>query len=156
MTQPSLIDQLRETSIEAPPPHGVERLCAIPIIHELGIVYLILHHAIRDFEKLERFTIGVMMEKVLLECIETCFAATTAPIAEKRSTLTRASALFDTLKLYIRFSVRLHCLQEPTYLKLIPHLGDIGKMLGGWIRSPAANPTPSSKSESNSKFQVQI
>ena len=108
----------------------------IPVIHELTRVYTILHNAIRDFPKQEKFSIGEMMEKILLECIESCFLGTTMPPGSyKLHHIATASAKFDALKLFIRVSVDIHCMKEQTYTKLIPILGEIGKMLGGWLNS---------------------
>ncbi|MBI5369576.1 four helix bundle protein [Candidatus Uhrbacteria bacterium] len=129
------------------PPPATDKLSAIPIIHELGCLYLILHNAIRDFQKLERFTLGTMIEKILLECIKNCFISTMAPPEQKFDELIHASALFDTLKLYIRIAVNVHCLEQKTYIKLIPRLGEIGRMLGGWLqKTKSLNPNTSSKS----------
>lgn len=139
--QPTLIENLREISNSVPPPNGTDKLSAIPIIHELGTVYLILHNAIRDFPKLERYTLGMMIEKIHLECIESCFAATASSPEQKSHAVARASALFDTLKLYIRISVQVKCLQETRYIKMIPRLGEIGRMLGGWLqKTKSQNP----------------
>jgi hypothetical protein len=96
-------------------------------------MYVILHHAIRNFQKPERYSLGISMDKILLECLESCFCATAAPASHKHLYVTKASAQFDTLKLYIRISLRVHCLPEPVYVKLIPRLGECGRMLGGWM-----------------------
>ena len=104
-----------------------------------------MHKAIRDFEKLERYTLGIMIEKILLECIESCFMTMAAPIQEKYRYLTRTSALFDTLKLYLRISVQTKCLEEKIYIKLIPRLGDIGRMIGGWVQKTKSQ-NPNTKS----------
>ncbi len=45
-------------------------------------------------------------------------------------------------------------MEPTTYKKLIPHLGEIGLMLGGWLKS-TKNPIPNSKSEVNPNFQTQ-
>jgi len=88
-----------------------------------------------------------MTEKILLECIESCFCATVSLTEDKYKNLARTSALFDTLKLFIRISVQIHCLKEQTYLKLIPSLGDAGRMLGGWMqKAKTQNPIPNTKS----------
>ncbi len=73
------------------------------------------------------------MEKVLLECLESCFCTTVAPTAQKQLYATKCSAQFDALKIYIRIAVKISCLPEKTYVKLIPKLGEVGRMLGGWI-----------------------
>ena len=70
-----------------------------------------------------------------------------APSEHKLDQLIRTSALFDTLKLYIRIAVKVHCLQEKTYLQLIPRLGEIGRMLGGWLqKTKSQNPIPNTES----------
>jgi len=137
MKNEKLTDLLKQTNLESPPSQrSDDSLSAIPIIHELGEIYITLHNAIRDMQKIERFSLGVMMEKVLLECIETCFQTTVAVSGvQKQMQVARASALFDTLKLFIRIAVRIHALQEATYIKLIPRLGEVGKQVGGWMKS---------------------
>lgn len=52
----------------------------------------------------------------------------------KTQAVALASAKFDTLKVYLRLAVHEHCLEEKVYLKIFPHLGTIGTMLGGWLR----------------------
>ncbi len=108
---------------------------AIPIVHELTCVYITLHNAIREFPKLERYSIGVSIEQILLDCIKQTFLATVIPPgSQKLHFVGMVSAQFDTLKLFIRISVDTNCLCEKTYVKLLPHLGSIGAMLGGWLR----------------------
>src|SRR3989338_3112944 len=147
INQEKLIENLRELSDDTPPKNASDKLSAIPIIHELSSLYIILHNAIRDFKKLERYALGTMIEKVLLECIENCFASTVAQHGRKLDCLIRTSALFDTLKLFIRIAVSIHCLEEKTYIKLIPRLGEIGRMLGGWLqKAKSYNPNSNFKS----------
>jgi len=126
-----------------PPPRTISRYSPIPIIHELGTIYLILHNAIRDFPKLERFSIGVSILQIILDCIKHCFLATTLPVGtQKLHAVATASAHFDALKLYVRLSLDMHALEESAYLKLIPHFGSIGTMLGGWLKETQKSNSP--------------
>lgn len=38
------------------------------------------------------------------------------------------------VKLSVRIAVYVHCLSDNIYLKLLPHFGQIGKMLDGWLK----------------------
>ena len=127
-----------KNQLTPPPP---QRFSAIPIAHELTCVYIILHNAIRDFPKLEKYGLGAGIEQILLDCIKQTFLATVIPPGSQKSHfVAMASAQFDTLKLYIRIGTDTDCLSEKAYLKLLPHLGTIGAMLGGWLRD-AQKPT---------------
>ena len=122
------------TNLSSPPPK-TKQFSTIPIIHELTCVYIILHNAIRDFPKLEKYSLGASIEKTLLDCIkQTFFSTVVPPSARKFESIALASAQFDTLKLYVRIAIDIHCLEENIYLKLLPHLGSIGTMMGGWLK----------------------
>ncbi len=117
-----------------------DELSRIPILHELGLLYIQLHNFIRDFEKLERYTLGVSMEKILLECIHDCHRVTAFQnTSHKLAAAVAASAHFDTLKLYIRIGTKIHCISDKQYAILLPRLATIGPMLGGWVREISKN-----------------
>ena len=81
---------------------------------------------------------------MLLECVEHCFSATVMPRgALKIQAVAAASAGFDTLKVYLRLAIHSYSLDEKEYIKMIPRLGSIGSMLGGWLKEVnKANPKP--------------
>jgi len=114
-------------------------------------MYEILHNAIRDFPKLEKYSLGVRIEKIVLDCLNACFLATALPPSlRKFEAVATASACFDTLKIFTRLAVKTKCLEEKIYLKLIPRFGTIGNMLGGWLKeakkfSQVAEPNPKPK-----------
>ncbi|MFA5813610.1 MAG: four helix bundle protein [Patescibacteria group bacterium] len=97
-----------------------------------------MHNIIRDFEKLERYTLGVTIEKTVLDCITACHAATTLrEPKEKYEKINAASSLFDTVKLLVRIGIEIHQIEERQFVNLIPRFGKIGRMLGGWMRVTA-------------------
>lgn len=84
---------------------------------------------------MEKYSLGASIEKILLDCIRQSFFATVNPPGtQKFQAVAGASALFDTLKLNVRIALDIDCLSEKIYLKLLPHFGEIGKMLGGWLK----------------------
>lgn len=112
-------------------------------------MYEILHKTIRDFPKLEKYSLGITIEKTMLECIEYAFAATAAPTSvQKAQAVATVSAKFDALKVYLRLALRADCLDEKKYVQLIPPLGSIGIKIGGWVKeakkflNPIPNPKP--------------
>lgn len=54
---------------------------------------------------------------------------------KKKEALLEISPHFDTVKILIRLSRNLDIIPEHEYIKLEENLQEIGKMLGGWIRS---------------------
>ncbi len=54
---------------------------------------------------------------------------------QKRAQLTIASAKLDVLRLLIRLAKDCKCLTNEAYLDLESQLNDIGKMIGGWLKS---------------------
>ena len=54
---------------------------------------------------------------------------------KKKQALLEISPLFDTVKILIRLTHNLSIIPEHEYIKLEENLQEIGKMLGGWIRS---------------------
>ncbi len=117
------------------PPQCSSHYSPIPVLHELASLYVELHKIIREFEKLERYSIGVEIEKTLLSCIHECFRATTFPSpTHKLAAAVAASAHFDTVKMFIRMTTRMSCMSEKQYVLILPHLAAIGAMLGGWIK----------------------
>jgi hypothetical protein len=130
------------------PPRNLEPYSPIPVIHELSEIYLVLHKAVRLFPKLEKYSLGIMIEKIVLEAIQKCLTGTALPKEYKIQALAEASALFDTLKIFTRIALNTNCLAEKHYLELVPMFGTVGKMLGGWIKEAkkfTANPNPKPK-----------
>ncbi len=90
---------------------------------------------------MDKYNLGTSIEQILLDCIKQTFLATVIPPgSQKLHSVATASAQFDTLKLYIRIGTDTDCISEKAYLKLLPHLGSIGSMLGGWLKE-AQKPT---------------
>jgi len=54
---------------------------------------------------------------------------------KKIETLEKASVSFDSVKILIRMTHTLEIIEQKSYIKLENDLQNIGRMLGGWIRS---------------------
>jgi hypothetical protein len=87
------------------------------------------------FPKVERFSLGERLQSITLELLEGLLYANQLPNNLKRTTLIPLSAKLDLLKLLVRLAFETKCIDPKKYLTLQIFLQEIGKMLGGWIRS---------------------
>ena len=57
------------------------------------------------------------------------------PREQKMPVLQKASIKLDLLKILLRISSETKCIDSKKYQHLAAYLTEIGKMLGGWIRT---------------------
>lgn len=121
----------------------------IPIFTKLYDFYNLLTHAISSFPKTKRYTLGQEIDRQILLSIEILLSI---PLKdEKISALKNLGVKIDLLKILLRLAKDNQCLSEKDYLLLQTNLAEIGRMLGGWIRSQAKPDTRlSEKPTSNS------
>jgi len=62
-------------------------------------------------------------------------AASYAPKLKKNETLCKASDKTDLLKYLIRLAYEIKCINIKKYILLEEKIVEIGKMIGGWIKS---------------------
>ncbi|TAK05030.1 four helix bundle protein [Patescibacteria group bacterium] len=108
----------------------------IPIIHTLYDAYTAWHHLLLKFPKSQRYTLGETCDRQLLQTLELVLGA--ASVREPDTKLDRlreASAKVDILKLLIRLSKDCSCTSNQQYLDMQSRLQEVGKMLGGWMKS---------------------
>lgn len=109
----------------------------IPIFTKLYEFYNKLTQNITSFPKTKRYTLGQKLDNVTLEMLELLFAV---PFTEnKTGALQQISIKLDLLKILLRLSKDNQAITDKRYLELQVILQEIGKMLGGWIRSTKQN-----------------
>lgn len=85
------------------------------------------------FPKTKRYTLGQKLGNLTLEIFELLFSV---PISSNKAyTLQQISIKLDLLKILLRMAKDSQALKDKNYLELQVMLQEIGKMLGGWIRS---------------------
>jgi hypothetical protein len=108
----------------------------IPIFKKLYDLFRNFYTFEFDFPKKDRYTLGQRCETYILEILEGIMAA--AQISnkeEKRKILERTSQKLDSLKVLIRLAFDVNALTEKRYILCENHLQEVGRMLGGWIKS---------------------
>lgn len=87
------------------------------------------------FPKKDKYAIGVATERYIIQTIELLLAAGYGQWEVKRMSLLRANNSFETLKIFIRILKELNILDQKKYLTLQSMIQEIGRMLGGWLKT---------------------
>jgi len=107
----------------------------LTIIQKLVSVYKSWHEFLPHFSKDSRYTLGAKIDNTFLETIENIIKAGHSDKLEKQIFLKRGSVKLDLLKFFLQLSWETKSLDDKKYIKLSEKLNEIGKMLGGWIKS---------------------
>jgi len=79
--------------------------------------------------------LGTKIDSLFLDTIENMIKARYSDKIEKQIFLKRASVKLDLLKFFLQISWEIKSLEAKKYIKLSEKLNEVGKMLGGWIKS---------------------
>ena len=117
----------------------------LPIIQRFISVYKLWDGFKNDFPKKSRYTLGAKIDFLFLEVIELLFVARYLGGQSKLPSLQKAAGKLDLLKFFLQISWELKTLENKKYIALSEPLGEIGKMLGGWMRNTAITKTSAAK-----------
>lgn len=107
----------------------------LPIIQKIYNLYKLFYAQIDHLPKKSRQVLTLKIEQLMLELFELFSLAETSSSTVKIQHLNKASVKLDFLKVLIRMLYELKAINQPKYLEFETHLQEIGKMLGGWIKS---------------------
>jgi 23S rRNA-intervening sequence protein len=107
----------------------------IPIFAKSYELYKLATDYLLRFPKIKRYTLGQKIDQNLLSFIEYIILAGYSKAEQKISLLHKASVKLDMLKIFVRLSWETNCLDNNKYQELASRLIEIGKMLGGWIKT---------------------
>jgi four helix bundle protein len=111
----------------------------IPIFKKSYDLYKTFHEYRRVVPKQDRFTIFERSESAILEVIECIMQASGESKKEKLPTLERASLKLNTLRVFVRLMKDVKAIDGKKYINIESAIDEIGRMLGGWIRSVKAD-----------------
>lgn len=98
-------------------------------------VYKLWHEFLPHFSKNSRYTLGQKIDSLFLEVIENIVKAGYSDKTEKLIFLKRASVKIDLLKFFLQIAWEIKSLDNKKYIRLSEKLDEVGRMLGGWIKS---------------------
>ncbi|MDQ3014932.1 MAG: four helix bundle protein [bacterium] len=94
--------------------------------------YEIWQEYAKSFPKTSRYSLGIRIDNLFFEVIESTSTAGFSVRSEKLPYVKRAITKLDTLKFFLQFAWQLHALDNKKYITLSESLSEVGRMLGGW------------------------
>lgn len=105
------------------------------IIQKTYKFYLLLYSCTKTFPKKDRFTLGQKSENLTLEILEILYLANSKRDQEKIPYLREVDLKLKIAQTVVRIAHDVNALEDKKYYALSASLEELGRMLGGWIRS---------------------
>lgn len=119
-------------------PKGLGEGGELPIVQKVYDLLAWLLPQVARFPRAQRFSIGARIEGHLFDLLELLVGARFARPGEKGELLRRASAALVRLRYLLRLAVDLRYLPLAKQEHMARELGEIGRMLGGWMKAKGA------------------
>ena len=107
----------------------------IPIFKKTYDLYKTFYSYRGAIPKQDRYTIWAKCENTILEIVEAILLASQSYKAEKLPVLNRASLKLNLLRVSFRLMKEVKAIDNKRYVSLEALVDEIGRMLGGWIKS---------------------
>jgi 23S rRNA-intervening sequence protein len=107
----------------------------IPIFKKTYDLYKSFYGYRTDVSKQDRYTIWQRSENCILDVLEAILFAAQSSGREKIPLLEAASVKLNVLRVLIRLTKDVKAIDTKKYLELEGTIDEIGRMLGGWLRS---------------------
>ena len=106
-----------------------------PIYLKLYMLIKELDKMIRDFPKHQKYTLGNQTLELAWNCIDLVIEANNLPTWQKKQKIYELSDCFDKLKVRIRMAQELNLISVGQFSHIqCEYIGEIGNMIGGWMR----------------------
>lgn len=109
----------------------------IPILKKSYDLYKTFHEYRTLVPKQNRYTLYERCENSILDMLENLLEAGYGKHSNKQERLEIASIKLNLIRFFVRLMKDTKSLDTKKYLTLQLHIDEIGRMLGGWIRSSA-------------------
>lgn len=106
-----------------------------PILKSIADLYKEFYLYLKIFPKKDQYLLGKRCEEYLLSFMEAVLLAAGLQRENKLRILEQANSRFDVLKVLVRMARELKMLDNKKYLSIGTKMQEIGRMLGGWMRS---------------------
>jgi len=107
----------------------------IPIFKKSYDLYKEFYNIRSKIGKQDRYTIYLRCENLILEVLEGILNASQLSKAQKLPVLEQTSLKLNLLRVFIRLMKDIKSIDLKNYAKLEEEIDEIGRMLGGWIKS---------------------
>lgn len=107
----------------------------IPIFKKAYDLYKIFYGYRSTVPKQDRYAIWTRCEENILDLIQDILLASQQLKLEKLPVLIKASTKLNFLRVFMRLMKENHVIDNKKYVALETPIDEIGRMLGGWIKS---------------------
>jgi hypothetical protein len=107
----------------------------IPILKKTYDLYKLFHEYRKTVNKHDRHTIYERSDYIIMDVIECIFQAGYSKNIDKITVLEKTSTKLNMLRFFIRLMKDTKTLNAKQYVTLQEIIDEIGRMLGGWLRS---------------------
>jgi hypothetical protein len=107
----------------------------IPIIKKTSDFYKLFHEYRRLIPKQDRHSLYEKAERTIINILENFLEAGYTKGSGKTAVLEKASVKLNVLRFFVRLMKELKSLDNKKYVALQEMIDEIGRMLGGWIKS---------------------
>lgn len=114
----------------------------IPIFKKLYELYKLLYQYRANVPKADRYSLWQRAEDNCLGLLELIIGASSSSKTDKLPALQTASVKLNSLRFLVRLAYETKAIDLKRYTTLQKLVDEIGRMLGGWIRSVKPNPPP--------------
>ena len=107
----------------------------IPIFKKTYDLYKTFYGYRNSVTKQDRYTIWQRCDNIILDTLENILLASQMYKADKLPILEKASAKLNFLRVFFRLMKEVKTMDNKKYVALQELVDEIGRMLGGWIKS---------------------
>ena len=107
----------------------------IPIFKKTYEMYKTFYSFRNVIPKQARYTLWQRCENLVLDILEGILRASQLPKNKKTPVLEETSFKLNFLRIFLRLSKEVKMLDNKKYILLQESIDEIGRMLGGWLRS---------------------
>ncbi|MFH1855576.1 MAG: four helix bundle protein [bacterium] len=107
----------------------------IPIFKKSYELYKTFHGYRNTVSKQDRYTLWQRCEHLILDILEGILWASQLPKKDKLPILEKTSLKLNFLRVFLRLCKEIKTIDNKKYVLLQEIIDELGKMLGGWIKS---------------------
>lgn len=107
----------------------------IPIFKKTYELYKLFYSYRNTLPKQDHYTLWQRCENLILDVLESILWASYLSKTEKAPALERTNLKLNFLRVFLRFCKEVKAIDSKKYILMQEIINEIGRMLGGWIKS---------------------
>jgi hypothetical protein len=105
---------------------------SVTVLTRLISSYKIWHEYYKEFPKADKYSIGMKIDNLFIETIESISMAVFLQKEKKIPYIKRAILKLDSVKIFLEVAWEINAIDDNKYIRISETIVEPGKMLGGW------------------------